>query len=40
MSIHDCVRNAKVEEMQTLIATGADVDEVDKLKRTPLHMAG
>lgn len=39
MSLHEAVRNSDISTMEMLIATGANVNEVDKLKRTPLHLA-
>lgn len=39
MSLHDAVRNGNAAEVKTLIASGSNVNQVDKLKRTPLHMA-
>jgi ankyrin repeat protein len=38
-SLHDAIRNSSIEEVKSLIATGHDVNQIDKLKRTPLHIA-
>jgi ankyrin repeat protein len=38
-TIHDSVRNGKVEEVRAFIAKGGDVNMIDKHKRTPLHLA-
>lgn len=40
MSLHDLVKSsANVDAIRELIVSGAKLDEADKLKRTPLHMA-
>ena len=39
MTIHDLVRNGDVDGIKHFIATGGNINEVDKLKRTSLHMA-
>ncbi len=39
MSLHDAVRAAKIDEVKALIVTGSNINEIDKLKRTPLHLA-
>jgi ankyrin repeat protein len=39
MSLHDAVKNLRVDEVRTLIATGSNLNEIDKLKRTPVHIA-
>lgn len=40
MSLHDLVKSStNVDAIRDLIVSGAKLDEADKLKRTPLHMA-
>jgi hypothetical protein len=40
MSLHDLVKSSSsIDAVRERIVTGADVDEVDKLKRTPIHLA-
>lgn len=39
MSLHDSVRNLKIDDVRRLIASGSDINAIDKLKRTPLHIA-
>lgn len=40
MSLHELVKSLDTAEaIQERIATGANVDEIDKLKRTPVHIA-
>jgi ankyrin repeat protein len=39
MSLHDAVKNLRIDEVRTLIATGSNLNEIDKLKRTPVHIA-
>jgi hypothetical protein len=40
MSLHDLVKSsASSDALRERIATGANVDEADKLKRTPVHIA-
>jgi len=38
-SIHDSVRNGKVDEVRAFIAKGGDINTIDKHKRTALHLA-
>ena len=37
--IHDYVRQGSIEDVQTYIATGGDINAADKHSRTPLHLA-
>ena len=40
MSLHELVKNtANSDAVRELVVTGTNVNEADKLKRTPLHMA-
>lgn len=39
MALHDAVKSLDIETVKTLIASGNDVNEKDKLNRTPLHLA-
>mmetsp|Transcript_32729 Transcript_32729/g.55183 ORF Transcript_32729/g.55183 Transcript_32729/m.55183 type:complete len:267 (-) Transcript_32729:47-847(-) len=39
MSLHDLARTTDIDRMRELIATGSDVNEADKHRRTPLHLA-
>jgi ankyrin repeat protein len=40
MSLHDLVKSSSnIDAVREKVVTGADVDEVDKLKRTPIHLA-
>jgi ankyrin repeat protein len=37
--LHSAVRDENIDKVKDLIATGADVNEIDKHKRSPLHLA-
>ena len=39
-SLIEAIRNSQIDVMKTLIATGADLNESDKLSRAPIHLAG
>lgn len=39
MALHTAVRDNDIEAVRRLIGSGADINEVDKLSRTSLHMA-
>lgn len=39
VSVHDAARNGNLDQFNQLVAEGADLDQKDKLQRTPLHLA-
>lgn len=39
IDIHAAIRANNIEDVKVYIATGGDLNTVDKLKRTPLHLA-
>jgi len=39
LPLHEAIRSGTLEEIENLVATGADINAKDKLNRTPLHIA-
>lgn len=38
-TLHQVVKDSEIEEASKLLAAGADVNEIDNFKRTPLILA-